>query len=129
MIQRCRRKGHNSYRYYGGRGICVCERWHVFENFLADMGEKPPGLTIDRIDCNGNYEPGNCRWMTAREQSRNQRSNVLSVDAVNEIIGRFEHGEKRSSIARRFNMNPAYISQIVSGKAWSDIDRPYLAKA
>jgi hypothetical protein len=73
MLQRCFDPNHAGYRYYGARGITVCHRWFKFENFYADMGDPPPGLSIDRIDVNGNYEPGNCRWATASEQVRNQR--------------------------------------------------------
>lgn len=73
MKTRCTNPNQPKWKYYGGRGITVCHRWSRFENFLADMGEKPAGLTLDRIDVNGNYEPGNCRWATWHEQRVNQR--------------------------------------------------------
>lgn len=78
MMQRCFNEKTSGYKYYGGRGIKVCVRWQTFENFLADMGERPEGLSIDRYPNNdGNYEPGNCRWATAKEQNNNSRHNRL----------------------------------------------------
>lgn len=73
MIQRCFNKKHIVYEYYGGKGITVCGRWMKFNNFLADMGERPEGRTLDRYPDNaGNYEPSNCRWATRSEQNRNR---------------------------------------------------------
>ena len=78
MKTRCVNPEFPRYPDYGGRGIKVCDRWLEFENFLADMGPKPgPGYSIDRIDNDGHYEPGNCRWATTVEQSRNRRDNVM----------------------------------------------------
>lgn len=77
MIARCTKPENDDYANYGGRGIRVCDRWLSFENFFADMGERPAGKTLDRKDVDGDYEPGNCRWATYREQNQNRRDNRL----------------------------------------------------
>lgn len=73
MKERCLNSRHKGWPNYGGRGITICERWFSFSDFLADMGERPHGTTLDRIDSDGNYEPGNVRWAFRHQQRINQR--------------------------------------------------------
>lgn len=83
MVGRCTNPSHTAFSNYGGRGVLVCDRWLDFNHFLADMGEKPAGMSIDRIDNLGNYAPGNCRWSTLTQQARNKRnSRKLTHDGL-----------------------------------------------
>lgn len=78
MIQRCYNPNSKAYKYYGGRGIIVCDAWkNDFMQFYKDMGDRPNGYSIDRIDVDGNYEPSNCRWATDKVQANNKRTNIV----------------------------------------------------
>jgi len=82
MHDRCKYKSNASYHAYGCRGIIVCKRWDSFKNFVDDMGLRPDGMTLDRIDNEGNYEPNNCRWVTPKTNARKRRnSNILTYKA------------------------------------------------
>lgn len=89
MIARCTNPNSVSYMDYGGRGIKVCDRWLDFQNFFTDMGECPKGMSIDRKDVNGDYEPGNCRWATRHEQNMNRR-NTMYVEYGGERVALFD---------------------------------------
>lgn len=108
MLQRVRNGNDASYGNYGGRGIRVCDRWLVFENFYADMGEPPPETSIDRIDVNGDYEPGNCRWVDKKTQCRNRRNNKkVTVKGVTRTLSEWVEitGIHKSTLLNRISKN------------------------
>jgi len=116
MRSRCENPDHSNYPNYGGRGIKVCDRWQVFENFLADMGMRPPGrrkYSLGRKDNNGPYSPENCRWETSPEQTQNQRNNLV-----------IEYKGRRGALASFFEGgvdHPEYyrVQQRISRFGWS----------
>ena len=107
MMTLCYNPRASHWEYYGGRGITVCERWHVYANFLADMGDRPEGKTLDRFpDTNGNYCLGNVRWATPIEQANNQRGNrVLTCDGMTMSLAMWARhlGITASSLADRID--------------------------
>lgn len=92
MLQRCYYKGHIGHKYYGGRGILVCEEWRKFEIFMqwALSNGYKESLSLDRINVDGNYEPANCRWITMRDQTNNRRCNVfISLDGRRQTVSQW----------------------------------------
>jgi len=128
MLSRCTNPSSADWARYGGRGITVCGRWHRFEDFLADMGSCPDGLTLDRINNEGNYEPGNCRWATWEQQVLNRRSNrgerhanaKLTADDVFCIRLLARYGATYRSTASVFGVSSANVGYIVRGQAWRE---------
>lgn len=104
MHSRCRDASQNSYKNYGGRGIRVCKRWAKFENFLADMGECPPGLTLERKRVNGHYTPSNCEWIPSAAQARNKR-NVRLIDGIPATVCAKQNGISLSKLYSRAKRN------------------------
>ncbi len=123
MLDRCRNKNAANYRLYGGRGITVCERWNEFEYFLADMGRKPsPELQIDRIDNDGNYEPGNCHWATPIEQANNT--------GVNHLITIYGRTQTLVEWAREANILPVTLRRRITAgwdPEWALVPFPGMA--
>lgn len=117
MVYRCTSSKAPNWAYYGGRGITVCERWLDFTAFYADMGDRSPGQSIDRVDNGRGYEPGNCRWATRSEQQRNSRNAKLTQADVDWI--RSNPDLPRDRVARALGISRPQVSMILSGRKWA----------
>jgi hypothetical protein len=121
MKQRCLDANAANYDLYGGRGITICSRWlgpQGFQNFLADLGERPAGTSLDRINSDGHYTPENTRWATAKEQGRNRRTTKLNVSKVREIRRLVASGQTQVEVAKKFDVEKSTIHQIVHHLRW-----------
>lgn len=126
MKQRCFNSNHPGYKDYGGRGVTVCDRWadDGFINFLKDMGNRPDGLTLDRIDNDGNYEPSNCRWATQEQQNINKRpSRPRRIRRFNNYDIQLIRSIKINArtLALLLGVDKTTICDIRSGKSYADV--------
>lgn len=119
MIYRCTDLNNPRYKDWGGRGITIDPRWLEFDNFLADMGERPPGTSLNRIDNDGNYCKENCEWATPHEQQVNSRLFKLTPDVVAEVKRLRATGMTLRAIGVEMNLNRKTVSSVFSGKGRS----------
>jgi hypothetical protein len=126
MLTRCTNTNSKDYVRYGGRGIRVCDEWTTdfaaFRDWALANGYAP-SLQIDRIDNDGHYEPGNCRWVTPAMNVRNRRNIKLSADAVSEIRKLAASGVTFEALARNFGVSPSNVGMVCSGKTWREEER------
>ena len=117
MKARCQRPTYDSYANYGGRGIKVCDAWQTFEGFLADMGERPDGTSLDRIDVDGDYEKSNCQWVTHKKQCQNMRKNLnITLNGVTHCVAQWSRitGINPETLRGRYHrgLSPEQILEI-----------------
>ena len=128
MVRRCRNPNNDNYRYYGAKGITVCDRWaDSFPAFVSDMGPRPPGKTLDRIDNNKGYEPGNCRWATKLEQYQNSANTPVMVtlagatEMLSELCAKYDIGRDkvRADINSGLSPEVAFVAAVFRKKLWA----------
>lgn len=120
MRARCKYASRDVEAKYVNRGISHHPEWESFEKFLADMGERPDGSSLDRIDNNGDYGPENCRWSTPTEQARNRRNTRLTYEQAVDVAVRRMRGEPCKSIAESYGISESMPREIAKGRTWRD---------
>jgi len=119
MRSRCNNPNKVGYDNYGGRGISYCSAWSDFWQFVEDMGDRPVGGTIERIDPDGNYEPSNCVWVSVSDQQKNRRNNKLNYALADEIRELYSTGEHTyRSLSALYGVNHGSIRDIIKGITW-----------
>lgn len=121
LRNRCNNPNTPDYKYYGGKGVSVCPRWDDFTLFAQDVGPHPgKGLTLDRIDTNKGYEPGNVRWATRQTQARNRNYCKMDKVKADEVRNRYLKGNiTQKELAGEYNVTQPLISAIIRGAVWS----------
>lgn len=122
MRKRCTDEGDYAYPEYGGRGITVCDRWmESFDNFYEDMGPRPDGLSLERKDVNGNYEPDNCKWADWSEQSRNMRDRIAMHPVVRgvRLMKKYNPKTNNGRIGEMYGLSRQTVGNILSGRVYS----------
>jgi len=122
MRGRCLVKSNGAFNRYGGRGISICDEWlNSFEQFCKDMGPRPKGMSIERINNDGDYEPGNCKWATITEQNRNRRSNKLTLYQARVIRWILRTGAfTQEQLGQMFGVSRELVRDIGNGRTWKD---------
>lgn len=118
MIQRCENPRHTSYQRYGGRGIVVCDRWRSFSSFIEDMGERPDGMTLDRVDPDAGYCKENCRWATRAQQMRNTSRTVFEPHEPEQARWLYGMGASTFAIADLLGVGVGAVNHVVYGGGW-----------
>ena len=117
MNSRCGNKNSPWYKYYGGRGITICQEWKDFETFFADMGHPPTGFTLERVDNDAGYSKSNCRWASRAEQGHNRSGLVMSWDSVNAVRG---SSKPRRLLAEELGVSLSTIAGVLANRTWYD---------
>lgn len=121
MKSRCDDPNNDSYDHYGALDISYDPRWNLFENFLADMGERPEGMTLDRLDSNKDYYKENCRWATHAEQTRNSTNTKITLEIAREVKRLWKEGGRSGrSIGAIFGISRQTVCDITKGRLWKD---------
>lgn len=115
MLQRCNNPKNPNYQKYGAVGVTVCERWKVFTNFLEDMGERPDGMSLDRVDPHLGYSPENCRWATAITQARNRRKPTTTFEQAEEVRKLKRQGLTPKQVAEALGLTVSAVDSVVYG--------------